>query len=360
MKKTNVKKKVTKKVTKKKVTTETTTKPIENVEAATRRMVSRIVSGSYQDMQMIRIATKNRIRDIIRKKIEGIPFNAVEEKKDDGKNESVDKYKKFSDLKMLELLEQLNKDGKIEEEEYKYIMDCWNLALESMTIENKYKLAMLKFVKQEPIYTTFLINIKGIGEVLSANLIKEFGYCERFDTVSKLNQITGNGVDNGLAPKKRKGEEIHYNPRLRTLTWKLSDCLLKSNKGMYRKIYDRHKIQLNNREYALGDLFKKYGKPYTEKDIKLSKGHIHNMALRAMRKMFISHFWSCSRELMGLDNRLLYVQEKLGHKNITTWQDAIFAESTKETIKPIKKEPTKKEPTKKKVTVKKKVTKKKK
>ena len=287
-------------------------------ENKTKKFMGRIVAGAYYDMQIIRIGTKNRIRDVIRKKIEGIPFDAVEDKKEEKKFE-----KKYTDIQLFEKLGKLKDKSGIDEDEYEYIKKCWKMASESQKIENRYKTAMLEYVESEKVYTEFLQLIRGIGPVLSANLIKEFGDCKMYDNVAKLWAHTGNHVVGGIAPKKRKGEDLTFSPRLRMFTWKISDSLMKSNKGIYRQVYDTTKEAMLNKEYGKGELKEKYSKPYKEEDIHLSKGHAHNMALRKMRKLFLSHYWSCAREMAGLEVRVPYVEEKLKHKNIITWRKAI-------------------------------------
>lgn len=288
------------------------------------KFVGRIVAGAYYDMQEIRISTINRIRDVVRKKKEGIEFDEVEEKK-----KEKDYEEKYKDKDLPKYLNRLEKEGKVTERENKYIQKCLDIQHESEKIENKYKSAMMEYIISEKIYTEFLEHIRGIGSVLSANLIKEFGDCNKYDTVAKLWANSGNSVVDGVSPKRHKGEDLHFNPRLRTMTWKISDCLMKSNKGIYRAIYNTEKTKQSARDFKEGELEKKYGKPYKKEDLKLSKGHCHNMALRKMRKLFLSHYWACARELAGLDTRIPYVQEKLGHKDIITWQDAIKRENTK-------------------------------
>jgi len=95
------------------------------------------------------------------------------------------------------------------------------------------------------------------------------------------------------------------------------------NKGFYRKKYVYAKKRYLNRIYPEGELEAKRGKPYKKEDTKLRKGHADNMALRVMRKLFLSHYYGCAREMAGLDTRELYVKEVLGHKNIITWKDAV-------------------------------------
>jgi len=280
-------------------------------------MLGRIVSGAYYDMQEVRISTKNRIRDIIRKKAEGIAFDAVEEKKEDR-----DFKKKYTDKQLFNMWDDLLKKKEITEYEYKYVQMCWKLADDSEKIEDKYKDRMLEYVSQENTYVEFLKKVRGIGPVISANLLKEFGTCSQYDTVSALWCHTGNHVNgDGRAPKRHKGQK--FDPPLRTFTWKISNNLMKQNKGLYRKYYDDAKRRYLNRVYPDGELEAKYGKPYKKEDTKLSKGHAHNMALRVMRKVFLAHYYGCAREMADLDTRETYVKEKLGHKGVTTWKDAV-------------------------------------
>jgi len=301
--------------------------------------IGRIISGGYYDIQEMRISAANRIRDIIRKKVEGVGFGEVEKPK---KKDDKDYYKKFDDKKIPLYLDLLERKKEITSEESKYISNTLKLLENTETLEANYKTNMMKYIEGEPVYKEFLSKIKGLGPVLSANLIKEFGDCSKYDTISKLWSHTGNSVEGGTAPKKRKGENLKYSPRLRTLTWKVSDCLLKSNKGLYRNVYDTEKQRSLSRKYKKGELFKLYGKPYTEDTTKLSQGHSHARALRKIRKLFLSHYWAASRELAGLDTRSPFA-ESIGHKNIVTWKDAVRKEQTTTVkAKPKKKKAVKK------------------
>ena len=136
--------------------------------------VGRIVAGAYYDMQQIRISTSNRIRDVIRKKIEGIKFDQVEGKKEKSY------LKKYEDKHLTFYLKLLEKKNRITAKEGKYIEKCMEIQHESERIENKYKVAMLDYIKTEKVYTEFLEKVRGIGEVLSANLLKELKYLHIF------------------------------------------------------------------------------------------------------------------------------------------------------------------------------------
>ena len=194
---------------------------------------------------------------------------------------------------------------------------------------------MEKLVKTEPIYINFLKSVRGIGELLSAQLIKVFGDCSQYDTVSRLWAHAGQSVVNGKAPKRMKGVPVKYNPDIKKLTWVVSDCLMKSNKGYYRGIYDSEKEKQLNRVYEEGELHTKYPQKSikTKKDIypesatKLILGHAHNRALRKMRKIFLDHFWFASRELAGLPAQKNYIEGVLGHNHIITWKKALEMEN---------------------------------
>lgn len=304
-----------------------------------------VVQG-YEAFQEVRIAQMNNIRDVIRKLIEGIPFDAVEEKK-----ETKTYQKKYTDKELEELFKKLLDDNKIDQTTYDFISDCWILVkggnktkimkcpeckktfedkerIQGVNrIENEYKKLMKSIVEDEPIYKVFLSKIRGIGEVLSAKLIKAFGNCETYKYESRLRVHTGNHVVNGVAPKRRKGETINYNPKLRTLTWNVSESLMKINKGYYRKVYDEEKVRQSKKVYDVGFLAQHYN-GYKEEDTQLSKGHCHNRALRKMREHFLSHYWECSRGLKGLPIEKFYIEQFPQHVDkVVHWHEALAQEN---------------------------------
>jgi hypothetical protein len=147
-----------------------------------------------------------------------------------------------------------------------------------------------------------------------------------FDTVSKYWAWWGLDVRDGHAPKRKKGENIDWNPKMRMLAWKISKQFVMQGER-YRMIYDAEKLRLTaERIGENGELFcphleecqaklKKRAKP-------ACKGHIDAMAKRKAVKMFLSHLWEKWRELEGLPVRQPYVIEKLGH---TTKQEPEYA-----------------------------------
>ena len=272
------------------------------------RLAGRIVSGAYYDHQQVRIMEMHRIRDIIRKRYEGIPFDKPEEKKENKKYD-----KKYADRGIPELLVQMLQENKLTQEEYDYISKMMAVSKEAQSYEEKYKKLMMDYISQEPIYQQFLSKIKGIGPVLSANLIKNFGYCEKYPYVSSLWKHCGLHVVDGEAPKLRKGKTIDWNPKLRVLAWKISDSFIKARTPGYRKIYDQEK----KRQLALIE--------NKSENAPKNKLHADLRARRKMVKIFLQHYWILSRKLAGKEITMPYQFDKMGHKHYISPEDILDA-----------------------------------
>lgn len=102
----------------------------------------------------------------------------------------------------------------------------------------------------------------------------------------------------GKAPKRRKGYHFLFNTKLKTAAWKLSNQFVKQGSDFYKEIYRLHKAKCaqNHPDY--------------------SKGHINNMALRKLSKIFLSNLWLNWRISDGLPIRAPYAQEYLGHTTL--------------------------------------------
>jgi len=182
-----------------------------------------------------------------------------------------------------------------------------------------------ELIESHPAYPWFS-RVKGIG---NENIAKVVGLIDitRDNTPSSLWKFAGFSVENGAAPKRRKGDRLSYNSQLRSLFWRLGSSLLRA-KGKYYsypekgvgylqfkdKYYQRYQNQ-GVRIVAATSLPRREGKRYEPEGV-ISEGHIHNMALRKMIKLFIVHLWVVWREAEGLPVRPPYVQEKLGHSTI--------------------------------------------
>ena len=267
--------------------------------------LGKISVDGYYDYQSIRIAQKNRIRDIIRRKIEGIPYDKPEEKKEDKKFDN-----KFKDEKVFDFLNQLAKKNKITELERDYIQKLFEISIETERTEEKYKKLMDQYLKKEPLWIEWLINVKGISSVLGSSLIKSFGYCETYQYVSSLWRHCGFDPDG--AKGKTKGEKIHYNPKLKTMVWKIGDSFIKQRTEPYRAVYDNEK----ERQLML----------VTNEAENAPKNRLH-ADLRARRKMvkiFLQHYYIIGRKIKGLSITKPYPHDRMGHKHFIPPKDCKF------------------------------------
>ncbi len=392
--------------------------------------LGRIIAGSYYDHQEVRIREMSRVRDIIRKKIEGINLAGETEKKKK-KNE---KYKeKYKDSEIPTYLKELLNRGKMTEKEKAYVERILDVQKNAKKYEDEYKKLMMEFVEGEPIYTEFLKHIKGISAVLSANLIKELGYCEGAPHISSVWAFAGlhlvcpdcveerkdehgnkkkyrivaeyNGRcpkcgKKGIAPRRERGFSLLFNPRVRVLAWKIADSFIKQRTPFYREIYDTEKARqlkmLENNDSHLKQETHEIEASQKEKEthrlrasqfpketheieashlkkethsskatLPKNKMHIELRARRKMVKIFLAHYWQACKELSHVKKETHldeashrieetrqnkashvrkethekeashcskethlqiakpYVQEKLGHRHISSWKEAV-------------------------------------
>ncbi len=199
-----------------------------------RSQVARIGVGAFYDYQEMRKAQMNRIRDIVRKHEEGIPFDQPEPEKD--KDEK--SYGKWSDEETMKKLADLQNSGDLTTQEQNYIKRLLDAAEIARDMETHYKWFMQHY-ENEPLYQEFLQHVNGIGTILAANLIFRIGYCEDYDHVSNL--WSHFGLDPQSPQLRRQGEQASYDRKLRTLAYKISDCLIRSNSQYREHFYDPYK-----------------------------------------------------------------------------------------------------------------------
>lgn len=197
------------------------------------RVMARIAVGAYDDAQDVRTSMMNRVRDIIRKKNEGIPFDAVEEEKEEDDYDS-----KYKDDNLAEIVEEMVEDDLLTEREHEYLGQMLEAARMGEKIENQYQNVM-EIVKREPVYTEWLDYVYGISTVLTARLVHKFGYCEDFPKVSHIWSYSG------LAPGQEpvRGEKLGYDPDAKTLAWLVSDrIIMQGDRSLYKhEFYDPYK-----------------------------------------------------------------------------------------------------------------------
>lgn len=135
-----------------------------------------------------------------------------------------------------------------------------------------------------------------------------------FDTVSKYWAWWGYDVRNGEAPKRKKGELVDWNPKMRMLGWKIEKQFVMQGEG-YRTIYEKEKERLQTLRPTPQDCpnYEKCKAKLKKREQPACKGHIEKMARRKTVKLFLSHLWEKWRQIEGLPVRQPYIIEKLGH-----------------------------------------------
>jgi len=173
---------------------------------------------------------------------------------------------------------------------------------------------LTQILREFPIYTEFLVDVKGIGPAMAGVIISEIDIT-RAEYPSSLWKYAGLDVAANGAGRSRKKEhlvEIEYtdkdgkpakragitfNPWLKTkLIGVLASSFLRAGENPYRIIYDDYKHRLENHPAHL------------EK----TKGHRHNMAMRYMIKRFLVDLYNAWRPLEGLEVAPEYSKAKLG------------------------------------------------
>lgn len=97
------------------------------------------------------------------------------------------------------------------------------------------------------------------------------------------------------APRKRRGQKVTWNPRLRSVIHNIEKSFVIYREGPYRPYYDEY------REF------------YDLKDPHLSKGHRDARARRKTGKLFMSHLYEMWYRALGLVPPKTYAEEHLGH-----------------------------------------------
>lgn len=228
--------------------------------------------------------------------------------------------------------------------------------------ENALKAYISEDVEQHPLYTEWTQYVHGIGCVLTGAILAETMDISRFATISKYWQYAGYGIMRiakddkmtklwfptqedatayvnhateleqktaamwkkdyyresknseylsrcvwGLkydyqtvASKRMSGLPYLCNSKLKVVGWKCGQQFQKASasKSKYRQYYDEKKAYYTNK-FA---------------DTK-SPGHINNMTLRKVTKLFMSHVWLQWRKLEGLPVSKPYCIDKLDHSH---------------------------------------------
>ena len=326
-------------------------------------LIGSLIYSGYKDHQDFRTRAFNRIRCFLRCVCEGKSPDFVDKKK-----EETSYSKEYSDKNLPGLIEKMFEQDLLTGSQKTIFLKLLEIAKKTASLENSFKPAMKKFVQSNigPLWDDYLSYVRGVGEVSATTLFAKIGYCEKFNSVSKLwryfglhvvcpkctekgmvqvkvgpgefveeertisQVVNGAGVcpkcgKRGIAPRARRGVSLGYSQVLRSFGWNLSQSLLKINSPIYREIYDTEKDRQLSLSFNIGELEKRYGKPYKREDVGLKLGHAHNRALRKMLKIFLQHYYVVGRTLAGCEVSDPFVKAHMNHRDIITWRDVLEA-----------------------------------
>lgn len=174
-----------------------------------------------------------------------------------------------------------------------------------------------KLISSHPAYGWFS-RVKGVGKENIGKVVAQIDI-ERATTISALWKYCGYAVTDGKAPKREKGGgKLEYNSQLRSMCWRLGGSLMKAN----GKFYDYYKVEKEKyvqrfinqgvKIVPAASIPKRNGKR-NDGDGYISEGHLHNMALRKMIKLFLSCLWLEWREAVNLPVTEPYAIGQLKH-----------------------------------------------
>ena len=212
-----------------------------------------------------------------------------------------------------------------------------NFADVSRQQEKEIEKTLKKVLKRFPIYTDWLVGVKGVGTIAAGWIVGEYDI-HKADTVSKLWQFTG--LNPGMVIGKKRVENqdgtfsyvptnqmvrgdkltpgfvAPFNKRLRVaMVGVLADGFIKAQAPYALNFYYPYKARLEQSEKNI-NVVKKGGKVVQMTWKETSKGHRDMAAKRYMIKMFLKDLYVVWRELEGLPVRPSYQEEYLGHKHM--------------------------------------------
>jgi hypothetical protein len=273
-----------------------------------------MVRGAY-DLQKLRIQTGNRIVANFKTKLGQAPSHPEEELEEEEQEVLVDlrrRYKKLTDgVKVFPKQATFKGDEVISS----YTELC--LLAQYVSLEDQ-EATHFKRVEQilmeYPIYTEFLLKVKGCGPAMSAVILSEIDITKAnypsslwklagYDVVTEDNKgrsrIKEHRVPKSYTNKEGEIKEtvgITFNPFLKTKLYVLGTCFLKVKESPYKDSYYNYKNRLENH-------------PAHKEKTKL---HRHRMAIRYMIKRFLVDLYLNWRRIEGLEVHDEYSIGKLG------------------------------------------------
>ena len=192
----------------------------------------------------------------------------------------------FAQRKHVQALQLMNKKLK-ENLGEKGLEEVFELVVESMKANDDYRKFVLDYAEHiavnHPVYVGYLSRLSGAGKY-SAFMLGLIP-ARRFETISKLWKYTGH------APPEVYGGQKKYHVMAKTLVHQVVENMMR-NKSYYYQLYKSFREEIDKRHPDL------------------PAKHRHMRALRKVKKLFLSHYWTMYRKILGLPIRMPYSVER--------------------------------------------------
>lgn len=240
-----------------------------------KRVTLKMYYVNFEAFQERRKALNNQIRDIVRRIDQDKPLMHVSEDKKETKSKG-----DYDDEKIPHVLERLVKEDKISSHIERELSAAFNQLHKVEDLENDYKEGMERLVADEPIWDEFLRNVRGIGKLSAAKLLRFLGYCEvmiwdkkgnlvgresnpdqfkkaqqlaketpkkykvtGFSTITQLKHYAGQHAINGKGARiGLDGVDVNWRVSLGSVLWNISKSMMRSVNPYYKNvIYSKEK-----------------------------------------------------------------------------------------------------------------------
>lgn len=317
------------------------------LEAAAKRRL-RVIAETYYDVQDIRIRTEHRIRNYAEADALAtiLTETGLEDLRDEGQKEfkkvirhfrGVQEFKKKPHPKHKEFMAALLAAEKRLEDDDRHVFV--NRLMRDQ--EDLLKSLAQDEIEGHPIWEKWLKGVKGIGPCLCGGLLSWitirkarhagslWKYCGQAVTVTEyvcpeckktfepkevpdIHERIASGKSHeaprcpdceaflflaGHADRRKKGEQTGYNPKAKTLAWKIGESLVRQTRpehSAYRKVYDVMREKVDSMPCN------KVHKNDKDKVIPCFDAHRYAKAKRLTVKVFLSHFYLVSRTFSEL------------------------------------------------------------
>ena len=185
------------------------------------------------------------------------------------------------------------------------------------TIERALDRQLDRLVRQH-FLSAWIATAPGIGVGGFARLLGATGPLDRFPTVGKLWAYLGMSVEDGRAPRRRRGQRDRWSAQGRVVCHQLGMSIVRVNRGRYRAAYDRKKAEYLTRPRR-GPSACPFGQAHlTRRGQTLPCGllHAHRAAMRYAVKALLRDLWLAWRaaEQPPGDGRCLGIPRRIDRR----------------------------------------------